>query len=402
MRTPNKSQEDKQHRRRAEHYTPDTTSEESETLWQKLWQHPEKEEKPPTRHQLGEVRTMVSEKSVESKPISHAEEREQHIKRAEHITPYIPGPKWKGILYKVGQGILGKTGFKNKTLWDILSLQALVALALLFIQQSFSGQQAKTERERYLNNSLDSYITAMTDLMLKKDYNLNSSKTEKLGIQQAKTVGVLKILEGDREKQQRAIYFLRGSNLLGPKNQSGIFNKANLAELDLNGVELVNTDFRGADLRKAILNKVAMNRSDLTEANLGQAKLKGAYLYSVNLTGASLIEADLSNAILERAQLLCQQNKEGKKCANLTSANLEGANLTGTNLKGADLTEAKLRGANLEKADLTNAYHRAKLDLESPKIYLNNEYDDILQGTHLCNTVMSDGKLSSRDCPTNK
>ena len=80
---------------------------------------------------------------------------------------------------------------------------------------------------------------------------------------------------------------------------------------------------------------------DLTGANLASMNLRGIDLYRAKLSSADLTGTDLRGAYLRRTELTG---------ANLTNANLRGVHLTDTNLKNANLTNADLTGAILEHA----------------------------------------------------
>ena len=91
-------------------------------------------------------------------------------------------------------------------------------------------------------------------------------------------------------------------------------------------------------------------------ADLSNANLRGINLSNVDLTGANLNNADLNNADLSNTDF----SNVNLRCANLEDANLRGATLVHTDLKcntliRADLTSANLSNANLSSANLSNA-----------------------------------------------
>ncbi|HAB7388650.1 TPA_asm: hypothetical protein GYQ01_06980 [Listeria monocytogenes] len=94
-------------------------------------------------------------------------------------------------------------------------------------------------------------------------------------------------------------------------NEGG--ERANLSNIDLNGIDL-----SGSNLERAYLKN-----TNLTGANLSNVNMQSTYLRGVNFEEACLTGADLSNATLH--------------CTNLRGANLIGANLIGANLSNADL-----------------------------------------------------------------
>ena len=97
--------------------------------------------------------------------------------------------------------------------------------------------------------------------------------------------------------------------------------------------------------RSSLLRGYALGRRNFRYANLAHVDLSG-----VNLTHANLIEANLSNTNLEGANLTHAK----LIAANLRHANLTNANLTNAKLIGADLNGTNLTDANLTRTNLTN------------------------------------------------
>ncbi|MEH1819612.1 MAG: serine/threonine-protein kinase [Nostoc sp.] len=102
----------------------------------------------------------------------------------------------------------------------------------------------------------------------------------------------------------------------------------NLSLLNLQGVDLSQTNFHSAQLQKTNLQGANLHNSDfgrasLTRANLKDANLTKAYFNHADLEGADLRGADLSNAYL-------------------SNANLRGANLCGANLTSAKISDEQL------------------------------------------------------------
>lgn len=121
---------------------------------------------------------------------------------------------------------------------------------------------------------------------------------------------------------------------------------ADLAHVDLHGLELV-----GADLRFANLAGTSLVGCDLEEARLDSAILREADMRGANLLSANLRDANLSGTDARDAYL-CTVDLRG---ATLRSANLRGASLENSALDGADLRQANLFGANLNMASLDGA-----------------------------------------------
>jgi hypothetical protein len=118
----------------------------------------------------------------------------------------------------------------------------------------------------------------------------------------------------------------------------------------------------------ASLNNIKLTRIDLSTADLNGAKLRGADLSGTTLIGAKLRGADL-------------------KGANFSSTDLSGTDLSGADLTGAVLSDVKLYGTILQGANLRGVILRIAK-------YSSNYLDNAL----LCNTIMSDGKISNRNC----
>jgi len=121
---------------------------------------------------------------------------------------------------------------------------------------------------------------------------------------------------------------------------------ANLDDVNLEGMHLVNANLTGASLKRANLKSADLSLANLQGADLEDADLGCANLCGTNLIGAKLRHADLVNARLERAKL---------RAANLVEATFQDANLSGASLVGANLSGASLEGANLEGATVDGA-----------------------------------------------
>jgi uncharacterized protein YjbI with pentapeptide repeats len=141
--------------------------------------------------------------------------------------------------------------------------------------------------------------------------------------------------------------------------------KADLANVvleggDLEGGDLKGADLGGANLKNAILSDANLEVTNLKGANLTFANLFRATISRANLGGANLGGALLAGANLEGAYL----GKVNLRGADLTGANLRYANLTGANLWQVKLAAADLEGANLEGVDLTGVDMRYVKNLD--------------------------------------
>jgi|GEM_PF-350935 len=110
-----------------------------------------------------------------------------------------------------------------------------------------------------------------------------------------------------------------------------VFDRQDLADVDLTGANLRDSSFKRTDLTASLLEgvdaqrakfvtsvmqDVVLDEANLVRADLTKADLKGASLKGANLTGARMFQADLS-----------------------------GADLTGTRLDNTDFLQAVLDGA---------------------------------------------------------
>ncbi|MBE9129389.1 MULTISPECIES: pentapeptide repeat-containing protein [unclassified Coleofasciculus] len=127
-----------------------------------------------------------------------------------------------------------------------------------------------------------------------------------------------------------------------------ITNPIQVSEVNVGGESFKcnNLNFEGKDLRNE-----NFRNADCTRANLAGVNLSGVDISSANLSGADLKGADLSGANLRNANLT-EAQLEG---ANLKDANLQDANLSKTDLNDADLRGAELKQTNFADAELEGA-----------------------------------------------
>ena len=113
-----------------------------------------------------------------------------------------------------------------------------------------------------------------------------------------------------------------GDAFVDTPNMTKLMSNADLADLDLAGLQfntalLDGADLRGADLRDAGLNSVVLAHArlqgaDLTDTDLTGADLSAAQLQGADLRGAKLTGADFSGANLTGAKLLCSSLPQAK------------------------------------------------------------------------------------------
>jgi uncharacterized protein YjbI with pentapeptide repeats len=278
----------------------------------------------------------------------------------------------------------------------------------------------------------------------------------------AKTLTTLFLMQADPTRRDALLYFLREAQLSRRNDRYQLLQGLELPGIDLSEAELTEADLRktvlvkaklqgarlaganltGSRLERADLSEAALTKADLSGAiapyaNFKKATLRGATLQGINLEQANLegadltrtlpphpLETDLSNSQLRGASLegakLQQANLTGAKLGlpeielskeeqrnfrfytNLKNANLEGADLTDADLTGADLTGADLKSANLTGAKLAELKDSAKADLTGADLGGATYEPEILNNAILCNTHMTGGGVSNRDCWWNK
>lgn len=135
---------------------------------------------------------------------------------------------------------------------------------------------------------------------------------------------------------------------------------------DLQGANLVNTDFtltdlRGANLTGANLEKATLVRSSIAGATASGANFAKIEAYRCNFAGISAEKASFVNSELQRA------NFSG---ATLTGASFEKAELGRANFDKAELTGTRFTHANLSRADLTNTSFTGPIDFQGAFMFL--------------------------------
>jgi hypothetical protein len=134
-------------------------------------------------------------------------------------------------------------------------------------------------------------------------------------------------------------------------------------------------------------------KPDLVKAELQGMNLEGVNLSETDLLGAELPEVNLAGAKLSKASLgMANLLKVNLQKADLMLADLSGTGLQQANLRGAMLVEARLEGADLEKADLTDA------DLSYATLVQANFTDAILTGAKLYGTARDDWIIKAVRC----
>ncbi len=153
-------------------------------------------------------------------------------------------------------------------------------------------------------------------------------------------------IESDTSERLRMLLLMRRDN--GEPLSGFDWTGANLAGLDLRGVDFTESFLEGADLRGADLSGAQLTRAVFCRAKLDGAILDNANLTEANLGQASLKDAKARGANLEKAQLF--------------QTVLVGCDLEGAKLDGADFMECQLDFAKLSRASLAGTMiFRARL-----------------------------------------
>ena len=201
--------------------------------------------------------------------------------------------------------LLKRSGFGDKTLWDLLQL-LIVPLALAVIGFWFSSQQevrqheiedqrAQVEREieaeRAEQETLQAYLEQMGTLLLDRGLRAADENSDVRRLARARTLVVLDALSPPR--QELALRFLNEAELIqgSPPDEQPV--------IPLKYASLPNSELpyrlllRGANLQQADLSS-----SNLVHIDLRGTYLAGAHLEDADLEGANLEGTDLSGAYL--------------------------------------------------------------------------------------------------------
>ncbi|AKV69510.1 MULTISPECIES: pentapeptide repeat-containing protein [Microcystis] len=295
---------------------------------------------------------MVNKK-LEDTPQMPLDEREQHRKRQELITPFRPSQRWRLFLWQIWRW----TGFGEKKLWDLLQL-VIIPLVLWGLSSWFNQQATIREqtaaKEADQQKALASYIENLPDLLQKKDIDMKLRQS----LVQAKTNVTLGLLKGDPHRQGVLFGFLRESSLLGTPSDTGsprtinpILQGIRLNEMDLQSAPLHDANLTRADLSKSNLAFASLNRTNLSSANLSRSRLTRANLVNANLRGAWLIEADLR----------------------------------GADLRGANLINVKLdRSIINQETKFEDAFYKGEEDIKSYKVCITDNQEDSIDHDKVC------------------
>lgn len=253
-------------------------------------------------------------------------------------------------------------GFKGKTVWNWLELLGIpVVLAILgygLQQQQQKRAEVLSQKQREIaadeakEEILQAYFDRLSTLLIDKNilaiaakvYSPEGEQAETfpqatpeekelldaaIDVIRARTLSILRRLEGDGDKKTSVVRFLIDANVISKARLS-------LSGVDLSGANLSRTELYGADFSGANLKGAYLQFANLRNANFGSANLEGANLGMAYLRGANFADS---------------QNFGCK-------TNLSNAQLNGTDLRFVNFSFSILRNADLRYADLQNADFR--------------------------------------------
>jgi uncharacterized protein YjbI with pentapeptide repeats len=268
------------------------------------------------------------------------------------------------VLLAIGGAASSWTGFRGKTVWDLLQLLvvplALAGIGLWFAaqqeehQQRVEAKRAEVDREiedqRAQDITLRTYLDQMGTLLLDRDLRAADQNTNVRNVARARTLTTLAALGSYRK--QKVLRFLNETKLIQRRSPDGkpvislryaelqgvkLGHIGQLGGFELNGIVAVNADLSNANMLNAVVHGADLREADLSEAGLRNADLLGAELIGVQLNNTNLTNADLTNADLTNTDLTNADLTD----AQVTEEQLEAAK----SLKGATMPDGKtLRG----------------------------------------------------------
>lgn len=173
--------------------------------------------------------------------------------------------------------------------------------------------------------------------------------------------------------QVKKIIFLHQRYLTGQAGgRCANLQNADLAKLNLDGVDLRTVQASGVRFNDASLRLADLSKGDLFGAHFERADMRCANLLGADLRGAFFVETKLAGAVMESADLRpgaiydagggtiddSSIYKDGGRVANLSQADMRDAKLAGSNMSNAVLYAANLSGADLSNVNLSGANMR--------------------------------------------
>ena len=242
------------------------------------------------------------------------------------------------VLLAIGGAASSWTGFRGKTVWDLLQLLvvplALAGIGLWFAAQQEENQQriedkrAEVDREiedqRAQDITLRTYLDQMQTLLLDSDLRAADLDSNVRNVARARTLTTLAALGSYRK--QKVLRFLNETKLIQRRSPDGkpvislryaelqgvkLGHIGQLGGFELNGIVAVNADLTNANMLNAVVHGADLREADLSEAGLRNADLLGAKLIGAQLNNTNLTNADLTNAQVTEEQLEAAKSLKG-------------------------------------------------------------------------------------------
>lgn len=227
-------------------------------------------------------------------------------------------PIWTGF----GERIKDPNMEPAKTLFDWLKL-IIIPLSLGFLAWIYKEAEKsiakKNEEERSKNETIDSFFTIMSELLMEHKLT-NNPRVEVKAMAKTRINIALNQLDGVRKGT--LLQFLYESDLINHNPEIKLLG-ANFNDIILDHIVLGSAEIRGAYFKKASIKDANLNGIILNSSNLEKA----------NLSGSQVENADFGYTNLKKCKL---------KNMDLTMVDFEGANLTKANLKGSIIRQSQL------------------------------------------------------------
>lgn len=200
----------------------------------------------------------------------------------------------------------GGWGLESKSLWDWMEL-LIIPMVLALGAWWLRGEERKSEQRAALEldrrKLLETYFDRMQDLFLEHGLLKANSKDEIREIARARTLHVLRSLDGERKGQ--VVRFLVDSGALAKKINGEEYKSAvRLSYADLSNAKLENAHLEGVNLWCANLENANLTNAHLVYANLPYAFMKGTILDDADLSGAILNKTIVEPHQLDKALTL--------------------------------------------------------------------------------------------------
>jgi len=190
------------------------------------------------------------------------------------------GWTWTGFVHYTTPKTDTEEFHPGKTLWDFMQL-LIIPLVLVvggFLlnraqrqqELDIAAEERETERQiakdRDEERAVQSYLEAMTELLLEKKLRTSEEGSEVRSIARARTLTILRSLNGDRKSS--ILRFLYEAELIDSEKTVINLGGANLAWANLAWANLVGANLVGAYLRGAYLERAWLKGAQLSEDSI--------------------------------------------------------------------------------------------------------------------------------------